>query len=144
MPTYFDSSIVVSILAEDGNRAKANSLWEQVSQHRVSSLLLEAECVITLRRHFRNNQRQLTKNWLQICEDNLGNILKKITLTPLSPPVLKVLRQEKQLAECRSLDAIHLATLMYLQKFSDEVIGLMTFDKSMKHLGKKLKIPTLS
>ncbi|MCB1214320.1 MAG: type II toxin-antitoxin system VapC family toxin [Deltaproteobacteria bacterium] len=141
MPNYFDSSLVISLLIQDTNASKAASMWEDSSQSRVSSILLEGECLTVLRRLFQQHRRQLPKDWLKNAEETFEQMLKQINLKTLDASVIKVLRAEKSLAQCRSLDALHLATLLYLQKFSDEKITLLSFDEDMKRLSKKLKIP---
>jgi predicted nucleic acid-binding protein len=52
--------------------------------------------------------------------------------------VLEALDREPALAECRTLDALHLATALYLRERASEGFRLVTFDDRMRQTGLKL------
>jgi len=137
MPAYFDTSVVLSILVGDQFTRRACLWWEE-HQDRVSSILLEAESVITLRRHHRQHQKTHGNRWLADRLSELRSMLEEIKLQNVDEEVVKILASEERLSGCRSLDALHLATILFLQAGSDEPLVVCTFDAEMAKLAGKI------
>ena len=138
MPAYFDSNILISVLKNDLHAEEAARLWE-AHKDRVSSILLEIECRIVLRR-FANEFGKLPSGWLSSKEEWLQQTLETIALRTIDDSIAEVIRREPLLARCRSLDAIHLATALHFRKTSDEPFYFFTFDSRVAEMAKQLQL----
>lgn len=138
---YFDSSLVLSILLNESISLEAAKIWSE-NRLRISSVLLEAECYIGLRRQNtkKNNtsKTSIEKNLLFIADR-----LETVTLTAFDSKILPIIRAEKLLAACRSLDAIHIATAIYLRDNTGEEIKIASFDSRLRETAIKLNFDVL-
>lgn len=125
MPTYFDASVVVSLVKKNPGSERAASLW-LAEPRRVSSSLLAVECVTAIRRGG-------AAGWAPAldAEPRLELILGEVTLKQLDDEIVEIVRRTPALARCRSLDAVHLATALHFADRSDEPFALATFDARM-------------
>jgi predicted nucleic acid-binding protein len=140
---YFDSSCLLAILLEDAFSAPALTHWEDASE-RVSSLLFEAECIVTLRRIASSRGKRLTPGWLDERMALLAQSLKEITLQKVDGAILEIVRQEVSLSECRTLDAIHLATATFFQRrLRAEPLAVVSFDRRQREIAARLGFKVL-
>ena len=129
MATYIDSSFLLSILFEQN--------WKN-DDVRVSSILLQAECIITLRRTFDNQKKILPDNWLEEKEMELKNLLQEVTIKIIDKSILDVIELKKNLSGCRTLDAIHIATAMDFKDNFGDYFFICSYDKNMRDISKKI------
>ena len=134
MITYFDSSVILSLVKKDIHSAIAKKIWD-ASHDKVSSILLEAECFIVLRRLFSDSNN---KDKVLDFEAELDNILTSMHLRVMDHKITEIVRSEKKLSGCRSLDALHLATALYYKNHGPEDFFIATFDQKMVATAKKL------
>lgn len=127
MVAYFDSSILLSILLGDDHAAQGHELWTQESD-RVSSILLEAECHTVLRG---TATRKRSANERRVVLEQLATALDEVTLKPVDEDIVSLIRATPKLAECRTLDAVHVATALYFRAAADQALPLRTFDQRM-------------
>ncbi len=122
---YVDTSVALAqLLAED--RRPPESLWTETL---VSSRLLEYE--VWTRIH----ARRLTKSH----SDVVRGLLASLAFIELVPTVLgRAL--EPFPTKVRTLDAIHLASLLFLRE-RDNSIALATYDNRQRAACRRLKIP---
>jgi predicted nucleic acid-binding protein len=125
MPTYFDASVVVSLVKKNPGSARAASLWLAEPQ-RVSSTLLAVECLTAIRR---GGEAGWTP--ARDAEPRLELILGDVTLKQVDEDVVEIVRRTPALARCRALDVVHLATALHFADRSDEPFALATFDARM-------------
>jgi len=135
MIAYFDSSVLLTILLNQERYDAARYMWE-TSDFCLSSFLLRIESIISLRRY---NERYINDNlWLTEKNNELNLILKEIHCKPVDSSIEQIIVQSKELAGCKSLDAIHIATALYFKKSSRQDIVLCSFDKNMLSIAKEL------
>ena len=142
MRAYFDSSAVLAFLLQQKEGVEAAKIWMD-HDARVSSILLKAECLINLRRNATGLPKTASKEWLQDRFAVLSNCLDEVNLKDLDDSILEVMNQEAGLVECRTLDAIHLATALYFREKGDEDLVLVSLDVRMRKTAVKLKIKIL-
>jgi predicted nucleic acid-binding protein len=142
MPAYFDSSVLLSIVLNEARSARAASVWED-QESKVSSILLGAECWTSMRRHFLRVGTTPPSGWLEERTGFLLDFLSDVELKQVDKEVLSLLQKESALAECRTLDAIHLATALLFRERSDEDFFLVSFDEKMRRTAAKLKLEVL-
>jgi uncharacterized protein with PIN domain len=63
MISYFDSSVILSIILDEERQNKAIALWKGATG-KISSILLRIETIVSLRRHYEHNRNKLNLNWL--------------------------------------------------------------------------------
>jgi predicted nucleic acid-binding protein len=75
--------------------------------------------------------------------DFLEKSLAEIHLKDIDASVLTVLEREIGLADCRTLDALHLATALYMRERASEGFKLVTLDERMRQTAVKFKLDIL-
>lgn len=139
MATYFDSSAVLEVLLGDARSDRIIACWADDGD-RVSSILLEAECVTVLRRIEQEGRALRSSANTRKRLEALERYLAGVTIREVDSDVLAVLKQLPVLSSCRSLDAIHLATAMLFQQHLDEPLKLCALDERMRAAGAKLRL----
>lgn len=132
-PAYVDSSLLLEVLLGQPRAAEAARLWS-AHERRVSSVLLEAECRTVLRRLDRGGA--LTSS-LREAEQDLAEALDQVTLHNVDRSVVDRLGVLPELAACRTLDALHLATAAL---WRDRLGGIqvLTLDRAMAESARAL------
>lgn len=146
MRVYFDSSILLSILFEENGKDKAEKMWGAASQ-KVSSLLLDAELRTVLRRSLLKYESR-SKSWdaetaLMIKESKADGFTRKMQMIPFTADIMEILRDERRLGACRSLDAIHLATALYIRQETGEPLTICSYDTRMRETAQDLGFSVL-
>lgn len=139
---YFDSSALLSILLQEAKAEASAALWSRFNR-RVSSILLNAECWIGMRRHFARIQMEPQAAWLEERSDFLSAALTSVHILPVDERILGILKGRAELAECRTMDALHLATALHFSEGSDAGLVLVSLDERMRQTAKKLKLEIL-
>jgi predicted nucleic acid-binding protein len=138
MIQYFETSIILSLILEDEFHAKASKIWNQKNDV-FCSILTAVEARIVLRRFYKSNKSKLTSNWLSKNEKKLNEILSECSLVKIDESILSIVEIKKEISDCRSLDAIHIATAIFLKdKFNDSSFQFYSFDNRVKEVAKKL------
>lgn len=122
---YLDTSVALAhLLAED--RSPPEKLWQEPL---ISSRLLEYE--IWTRIH----ALKLTRSH----SDEVRSLLSRVALVELSPPVLTRALEPFRRA-VRTLDALHLASIDFLQK-QGQIVTLASYDVRLIDGARALRIP---
>jgi predicted nucleic acid-binding protein len=136
---YFDSSIILAILLDEKRKHEALDLW-RTSTTRVSSLLLKLETITVLRRTYEHNKSKLESSWLPKKTSELDEYFQEINFRIIDEDIEKLIFLKKELSNCKTLDAIHIATAVEMSKIvSSTDFFLYTFDREMAKLAKLLK-----
>lgn len=130
MPAYVDSSLLLSMLLNDENAARASQAWRE-HQDRVASTLIELECITVLRRVAKQYPRRLPKKRLSLLRERLASYLEEVSLKHIDDTVIEIIRREDRLAGCRTLDAVHIATALLFQSVADGPLHVCTLDQRM-------------
>lgn len=142
MVIYIDSSFLLSIIFEEDNIEISKQIWKDCD-YRVSSILLNSECLVTLRRFHHNNKKNLDKNWLSLKEKELSDLLAEVNTRSVDDDIIEYIKLKKELSDCRTLDAMHLATGLEFRDNLGIEVKICTYDKRMRKLAGKLNFPTL-
>ena len=135
MPAYFNSSVLLAILLDEKRQKEALELWQ--NPIRFSSILLKIEAIIGLRRTYENNKKNLESDWLNKKTKILEEYLCEANYMLLNDKIEREIYLRKELSQCRSLDAIHVATaLLFREINNNEDINFFTFDKTMHNLAR--------
>ena len=139
---YFDSSVLLAILFSEAKAEEASKIWGTHSE-KVSSILLESECLIGIRRYAARAGSKAPAGWMEGRLDFLRRSLAGVTAKEVDPDILSILHRESSLADCGTLDAIHLATALHFRERSDEPFFLVSFDSKMRETAAKLRLEVL-
>jgi predicted nucleic acid-binding protein len=139
---YFDSSVILAMLLDEKRRVEATKLWEEATV-RVSSILLKLETITVLRRTYEHNKSKLDSSWLNKKTSELSEYFQEMNFRIIDEDIEKVFLLKKELAQCKTLDAVHIATAIELNKLVPKTkFYLYTFDGGMLKLAKLLKFKT--
>jgi predicted nucleic acid-binding protein len=140
--SYFDSSVVLSILLDESRQEEAYEYWQN-SQIRVSSILLRIETNVSLRRIYEHNKKTLNENWLLKKTQLLDEYMNEINCRIVGTKIEREIYLRKELSRCRTLDAIHIATAIKFREMNDDGDAwIYTFDKTMHELAEHYKFKT--
>ena len=144
MLKYLDSSFLLSLILGDANTTQAREIWIQAGHH-FSSLLLKVETLTVVRRVFGRHQATLPENWLEMKEGELRSLWESVHFRNLDQDIFYILETRKSLLECRSLDAIHLATALELSPLGgpEDTLVVCSYDKNMIRLARELGLGVL-
>ena len=142
MQGYFDSSVLLSILLEQEGKKQAEKIWSQING-KTSSLLLNAEIRIVLRRYHANARSHEEQLELLRKESKAEEIIQAVEFVPFTSEVMDLIRREKGLSKCRTLDAIHLATALFLQRETGEPLVVCSYDSRMRETARELGFTVL-
>jgi len=122
---YIDTSVALAhLLAKD--ISPPDSLWEESL---ISSRLLEYEVWV------RVNAQSLGRSH----SDAVRQLLARIALIELAPPVLARALEPFPVA-VRTLDALHLASLTFIQA-QGQPLSLASYDERMLTAARRIRIP---
>lgn len=139
---YFDSSALLSVVLQEAKAETAANLWNQYIL-RVSSILLNAECWTGMRTYFARSGLDPTKGWLEERSEFLSGALATVQIAPVDGRILEILKERAELADCKTLDALHLATALHFSAKSDEGLIVVSLDERMRQTAKNLKLEVL-
>ena len=126
MSWYLDSSAILKLLIAEKESA---ALTDFINFTIKSSVLTRVEVIQTLHKIAPEKTADAKE------------ILAGIDVTPLNSAVLNIAENFSSSITLRSLDALHVATVLFLEK---TVEGLLTYDKQMIANAKLLGIKTIS
>jgi predicted nucleic acid-binding protein len=129
MLSYFDSSILLSILLNEKRQDEAYLLWKN-SEIKVSSILLRIETIVTLRRIYGQNKSKLDENWPGRKTKELEEYLNEINYLIIDDKIESTIYSRKELSDCKTLDAIHVSTALQYREISGENIKSNTPGKA--------------
>jgi hypothetical protein len=130
MVRYFDSSIMLAGILDQAPQGLLASLWDPV-EIRLSSVLSKIECVIGVRRAGTLQKLPPDDPWCLERIRLLETYLEELDCKRIDDDILEIVRKNTQLSNCRSLDAIHIATALFFKTYQDEPIQVVTLDSRM-------------
>jgi len=137
MAAYVDSSFLLAIILGQADAGACTTIWagERV---RVSSILMKMECIVSLRRVAFQGGFTAEKAWVASRLDALDPFFQQVSFKTVDDSIENMIRQDSRLADCRTLDAVHLATALYFQPHLDEPLWVWSFDRRMRELCPRL------
>lgn len=142
MSSYYDSSLILSAVLEQRSDIDYSEAWDDVP-NRFSSNLLKIECIIGIRRAGLQQNFNPEDDWITLRLDRLERYFDGINFRIVDEAIEEVVRQTTQLAQCRSLDAIHLSTALYLQARIGEPLSMCTLDNRLRALAAAFGFPVV-
>jgi len=137
MASYFDSSAILEVLLGRPRSEAVVECWE-ADRCRTGSILLEAESVTVLRRVAKHLKLKLEAPLVKKRLAALDTYLEAMVIREVDRDVVDVVRRTPSLANCRSLDALHLATAILFRQNLDEPLEICALDERMRVLAATL------
>jgi predicted nucleic acid-binding protein len=136
-----DTSALLALLFEEEGAAALRDGWS-AADHRIGSILLAIESLVVLRRTPTATVK--LARLLRVRERERAQLLQEVHLVNVDEGILRIVSLQRELAGCRSLDAIHLATAIEVRDggFGSEIV-LASFDGPMRRLARRLKFRLL-
>jgi predicted nucleic acid-binding protein len=142
MVRYFDSSAVLSGLLEEKDHPALAGLWNG-ADGRLSSSLLKIECVVAVRRAALLRGLGADDTWAGERLDVLTGFLDALDFKTIDHSIEEIIRLTPALADCRTLDAIHVATALHFKPFVEGALEIVTLDRRMRQTARKLGFEVL-
>lgn len=133
MPAYFDSSVLLSLILGDVHAQRAQALWHEELE-RVSSILLPLECSTVLRRVPGLDWSPAAR---ERAHEQVATATRELALKPVDEDIANLIRSTEALSQCRTLDAIHVATALFFRSGAAE-LRICTFDTRMADVASRL------
>lgn len=137
MVRFFDSSFVLAQLLGQAPDPRERKLW-LTSSRRVASSLLRIECVVGLRRAARAQGSPADEEWVRARTALLDQMFASLNFMEIDRSIEAAVRETPALAECRTLDAIHLAAALRFRGGGEDALEIVTIDKRMASVARKL------
>lgn len=142
MFSYVDTSLVLSILFEEDTMEESISLLDN-SKSKFSSTITIAECYNNLNKVKVSNVSQKMEIWYSTKVKELEKILSLLNFKVYDKDIVILIKTNINLSGCKTLDSIHLATAMYIKMKTDSEIKILSYDKKMNKVGKKIGLETI-
>jgi len=141
--SYFDSSLLLSILLNETRSEEALAIW-QSNKVRVSSVLLKFEMNISLRRRIKQQKGIFDDERLKTRLQKLDKFLRDIFYIDITENFENSVSNNYDiLSKCKSLDAIHIATALDIsEKYGRSEICICSFDRNMLKVAKEFGFET--
>ena len=134
---YFDSSAVLSELLIQHSPPAVGDLWLSADE-RLCSSLLRIECIVAIRRAALRQGGTAEDAWVQERLGLLSDVLDELNFKPVDSAIEEIIRGAPALADCKTLDTIHVATALHFRTFVDGNFEVVTLDRKMRQLAAKL------
>ena len=142
MTGYYDSSLILSLILEERSGIDYEEVWERF-ETRLSSNLMRFECIAGLRRAAVIQGVGADDAWvgerLSILEEYFENLNFKL----IDDSIEMVLRDNAELADCRCLDAVHLATALYFRAAVHREIFVCSLDHRMRDVAERVGLQVM-
>ena len=137
MAGYFDASLLLAACLDQIEHEEFIRIWDAESI-RVSSELVKAECIVSVRRagavRVQRKPELDSESWAAQRLATSDAFLESLSCKSLDSAVTAIVRSEPRLADCRTLDAVHMATALWFQPHLDEPLRICTLDKRLRAL----------
>jgi predicted nucleic acid-binding protein len=100
-------------------------------------MLTKIECLIGIRRAGALQNLASDGPWCMERIRLLEAYVEELDCKRIDDEILDIIRKNLSLSNCRSLDAIHVATALYFKPYHDEPIQIVTLDNRMRETAGK-------
>jgi hypothetical protein len=142
MICYYDASILLAGILEQHPAGTLASYWDR-AEVRLSSTLLKIECLVGIRRAGALQHLAPDAPWVEQRISQLGRYTDEVDCKRLDDEIEEIVRKTPALSDCRTLDAIHLATALYFQPHHDQPVLIVTLDRRMRAVAPRLNFAVL-
>lgn len=142
MPVYFDSSAVLEMLFQQTNAEECIKIWSAEPDGH-SSLLLVAECVVNIRKAGTAGRPKVPQARVNERLAVLRELTRAMSLRQIDDEVIEIVQARPELARCRTLDALHIASALLLQQHLDEPLKLCSLDTRQRDLAQSLGLKVI-
>ncbi len=137
MALYYDSSLILSAILEEERDFDLAAAWDNVTV-RLSSNLLQIECIIGIRRAGGILNLSPDDEWIGRRTDLLDRYFDGIHFKIMDSSIEQIIRGNPAIAHCRSLDAVHIATALYFKPNLDEPLRMGSVDQRLRKSARDL------
>ena len=128
---YFDTSAILAVILNESCKEAVLEHWEAALGW-VTSRLAEIEATVVLKRAATRMPAKVSKVWLPNQLKILAVMLDEVEVCAIDDVIIEKIRAETRFADCRTLDAIHLATAMLFEPYAKGEYRICTLDDRMR------------
>ena len=139
MILYCDTSALVKRYVQEDNTDKVDSLWQTASEVATSTVAF-AEAVAALRR--KEREKVLSRRGYRLAVNTLTEEYQSFILIELSAQLNRVVLRLVEKYPLRGFDAIHLASILILNKEAGMEVLFACFDQKLNQAAKKEGLKT--
>lgn len=140
MIAYIDTGFLLSIIFDEEKKDESLNILNQ-PLIRVSSILLEIEIDLNVRKFIKFNNINEEAGTEIIAK--YKNLVDLINLKKLDSSIIRIIKNTAEFENSKSLDAVHLATAMEINRHNEEPISIFSYDKQMNQIAEKLGLEIL-
>jgi len=142
MVCYYDSSFLLAGILEQQPPAALSRYWDPATV-RLSSTVLKIECFLGLLRAAALQRLPTDGPWLGQRVHLLQTYTDALDCRQVDEEIEAIVRSTPALSGCRTLDAIHIATALYFKPHLDEPFSIVTLDRRLREVAKRVDFPVL-
>ena len=131
---YYDTSFLLAAILGQHHEIDFDAFWN-LATDRVTSHLTRIEAWVALKRLQKSNPQLRESNDIV---DSISSYLNAMHIKYIDSSIEDIIRDTEQLADCRTLDAVHLATALYFGAHSSELLAICTLDHRMRLTAAKI------
>ena len=131
---YYDTSFLLGAVLGQHQEIDYDAHWN-MAEERVTSHLTRIEAFVAMRR--------LQKSVPSLAKENnalelIATYLNAMHCKYIDDSIEEIIQNTEQLADCRTLDAVHLATALYFQARLPGSLAICSLDRRMRSTATKL------
>jgi hypothetical protein len=132
----------LSLIFKDDFYEEAANIWNS-ENYKITSILSSIESTIVLRRYYFHNKGKLSPKWLSKNEIKLREYLSECYQLNIDEDIDNIILAKKQIADCRSLDGIHVGSALFFKNIvPNSSIVMNSFDKRIILVASSLGMET--
>jgi predicted nucleic acid-binding protein len=129
MALYCDTSFFLALVFKDKNYVSVSAAWD-TDKSRFSSVLLKFESLMAIHRVYsETSDAKIYREHMSRAEE----LFNEIHLINIDLEIYDILKSHSEVTH-RTLDAIHLGTMLYLRQSMDPELRIGVYDKKLKEL----------
>lgn len=142
MVRYYDSSVLLAAILGQQLPETFTSLWDS-AEKRLSSALLRIECLVGIRRAGVLQGESADGGWVEQRIAELGRYTDELDCKRPDDEIEEIIRRTPALSDCRTLDAVHIATALLFRPLFGEPITMVSVDKRMRKVAERMGFPIM-
>lgn len=136
---YYDTSFLLAAILGQHKGIDFDAHWNLATE-RVTSHLTRIESHVAIQRIIKNTPHLGKSNELL---SSITYYLDSMHCRYIDDSIEDIIKNTEQLADCRTLDAIHLATALYFNAHSPDPLAICSLDDRMRSTAIKVGISVL-
>ena len=132
---YWDTSAIIKRYHSEKGSKKVNNLFEEMAQGE-SKGIISYLCVLESLSAIVRRKSEIRGDYKKVIKTMLMEYVDRFTIIPVDSDIMALSMKAVLKHGLKSLDAIHLGTLLYISSYLNQEIILISSDKELLHAAK--------